>query len=167
MIFVTVGTQLPFDRLVAAMDEWFGRNPDIACFAQIGRTSLVPKHVEWVPFLTADAMADCMQRARLVVSHAGMGTMITSLQAGRPLLMMPRLLRYGEVRNDHQLATLEAFARMPNIFVAEDETRIGRCMDELRVPPPFQGDALGPHASPQLLDAVRGFIDGRIGGRVR
>jgi UDP-N-acetylglucosamine transferase subunit ALG13 len=158
VIFLTVGTQLPFDRLVRETDEWFGAHPDFEFFAQIGDSEFQPKHMPFERILTADDVRQRMEEANLIIAHAGMGTVISALRMGKPLLIMPRQCKFGEQRNDHQLATAEAFRRWPNIFVAMDETEIAARLDELTPVRSFEGDPLGPHASPSLLTAIRDFI---------
>lgn len=160
MIFLTVGTQLPFDRLTHAFDAWMEHHPEVEAFAQIGRTRTPPVHVRSAAFLSREELDDAMARATLVVAHAGMGTILTGLQLRKPLLVMPRVARLGEQRNDHQLATAAALGRRPNVHVARDESELPRRLDELVPAPPFEGDALGPHASPGLLEAIRRAVQG-------
>ncbi|MEM9381454.1 MAG: glycosyltransferase [Planctomycetota bacterium] len=158
MIFLTVGTQLPFDRLVGAVDLWMGDHPEVEGLAQIGRSTLRPRNMQHRGVMPPAELDDVLASATLVVAHAGMGTILTSLQRSIPILVMPRLARFGEQRNDHQLATSRALGRRPNIYVAEDETRVPQMLDRLLPPPPFEGPPLGPDASPGLLDAVRRSI---------
>jgi UDP-N-acetylglucosamine transferase subunit ALG13 len=103
VIFLTVGTQLPFDRLVEAVDEWAATAGEDV-FAQIGPTALRPRHIEYVQFVSAAECANRMQAASYIVAHAGMGTILMALQLGKPLLVMPRRADLGEHRNDHQRA---------------------------------------------------------------
>ena len=76
MIFVTVGTQLPFDRLVKAVDAWAGGNRETAAFAQIGSSAYKPAHMEWAAYLPADAFRRKLEAASLIVSHAGIGNLL-------------------------------------------------------------------------------------------
>ena len=95
MIFVTVGTQLPFDRLVRAMDEWAARHHRNDVFAQIGPANAYrPRHVQWSNFIPAPEFRRWMERADLVVSHAGMGTIISALELGAPILLIQSLIRH-------------------------------------------------------------------------
>ena len=80
MIFVTVGTQLPFDRMIRSIDEWVGRNGrgGEEVFAQIGPSTYKPKHLQYAPFITADDFQRHTRAARVIVAHAGMGSIITA-----------------------------------------------------------------------------------------
>lgn len=118
MIFVTVGTQLPFDRLVKWMDDWAGRNPDRKVFAQIGPSSYVPKNIDYADFVTPARSKELVGKSELVVSHAGMGSILTALTTRVPLVMVPRRAALGEHRNDHQLATAERIGGRAGLAVA-------------------------------------------------
>lgn len=129
MIFVTVGTQLPFDRLIKAVDEWAGMNRDRKVFAQIGPTNFKPGNIENVDFLPPDRADQLFRSAELVVSHAGMGSIITSLKYKKPLLIVPRMASYGEHRNDHQMATAKWLGTRNGINVAWSEQDIPKYLD--------------------------------------
>lgn len=161
MIFATVGTQLPFDRLINALDAWAGARPDQPeVFAQVGPTDLKPAHIEFSTFLTPDEHDRRMNEATVVVGHAGMGTIIGSLQLGKPVVIMPRKAQLGEHRNDHQLATAARFAERPGVRVATDEYELASALDDLVDGKIAPGQRISPHASEELLGAVRAFIRG-------
>lgn len=158
MIFVTVGHQMPFDRLVRAVDEWAGRNPGAEVFAQIGETDYHPGHIASAAKIDPAEFRRRLGSASVVVSHAGMGTILTALELGTPILVMPRLGRLMETRNDHQVATAERFRALGRVAVAMDEGELPGALDrlsELR-----GGPTIDPAASPALIAAVRGFIRG-------
>jgi UDP-N-acetylglucosamine transferase subunit ALG13 len=158
VIFVTVGTQLPFDRLIGAVDAWTAANPGAEVFAQIGPTSLEPRHVAYSNFITP---ADCRERmasATAVVAHAGMGTILSALELGKPLLIVPRRASLGEHRNEHQLATARRFAELGRVTVAFDDAELPAQLDALdRI---AAHAPISPFASDRLIGAVRAFIGG-------
>src|SRR5262249_19256768 len=121
MIFVTVGVQLPFDRLVRAVDEWAGERRRTDVFAQIGPSDYQPRHIEFSPFVDPPEFRRLVEAADVLVAHAGMGSIITALELGKPLLVMPRRADYGEHRNDHQLATARHMLAQNVINVAQDQ----------------------------------------------
>ena len=104
MIFVTVGAQMAFDRLVRTVDEWAATRGRKDVFAQIGPTEWRPRHIEWVAFLPPEDFRKRVADATMVVAHAGMGSIITALELGKPILVMPRRGHLQETRNDHQVA---------------------------------------------------------------
>ncbi|MHA6262885.1 glycosyltransferase [Arenibacterium sp. CAU 1754] len=133
MIFLTVGTHEPFDRLVQAVDDWCAATPGHPeVFGQItarADQNRLPRHFEYVERLTPVEFGARFARASLIVSHAGMGTIISALQAGKPIVVMPRRGHLGETRNDHQFATANKLAGRPGIHVAQDETRLVETID--------------------------------------
>lgn len=158
MIFVSVGTQLTFDRLVSAVDEWAGRRPGRQVFAQIGPTELRPRHIEHAQFISPAECRERMQAASAIVAHAGMGTILTALEMGKPLLVMPRRATLGEHRNDHQLATAHRFAELGAVKVAFDEHELPGRLDELdRISVQAR---IGAYASDEFVAALRAFIAG-------
>jgi UDP-N-acetylglucosamine transferase subunit ALG13 len=157
MIFVTVGTQMPFDRLVKVVDQWAGSRARNDVFAQTGNTDREPEHISWVPYLEANEYQRRFDEAKIVIAHAGMGTIIKALQRGKPLLIMPRLERLGEHRNDHQVDTAKRFESYQSIVTVYSEAELMERLDkmeELRVP-----ERIGAHASEELIDTLRRFIN--------
>jgi len=163
MIFLTVGTHEPFDRLVQAMDKWCEAHPDHPpVFGQITapiETAYRPQHFKWVDRLTPTEFADQFARASLIVSHAGMGTIISALQLGKPVVVMPRRGHLGETRNDHQFATANQLATRPGICVAVDEGQLGHCINRTLA---HLTDANAPQISEfadnRFTSALRDFI---------
>lgn len=157
MIFVTVGTQFPFDRLVRVVDEWAGRVGRRDVVAQIGPSDFAPKHLKYQEFVSPVEFADYMNSASLVISHAGMGTILSALGLGKPILVMPRLARYNEHRNDHQLATARRLHALGRIPVAMDEQQMSAQLDALTSL--SAGERIAPYANDELLMCVRRFIE--------
>ena len=122
MIFVTVGTQFPFDRLIKAVDAAveMGRIQGES-FAQTGETAYRPRNFPAVPELNKETFDDYVKRATGIVSHAGIGSITMAMACAKPMLVMPRLRKYGEVVNDHQVAIARRFAQSGYILLAEDE----------------------------------------------
>ena len=121
MIFLTVGTQFPFDRLVRAIDSLLDNGLiDDEIFAQIGESSHMPRNFEWVKFLEKKAFDKRFREASGIISHAGIGVITMALDNNKPLLVMPRLKRYGEVVNDHQVAIACRFSELGHILAAYD-----------------------------------------------
>ena len=107
MILVTVGSSWAFDRLVRTADE-LAVHLDESMIIQRGESSHVPQHAQHVDTVDGIQMQDWLSEARVVVAHAGAGTILSVLQAGKPLVIVPRMARFGEVIDDHQLELAEA-----------------------------------------------------------
>lgn len=159
MIFVTVGTDLPFNRLVRVVDEWAQATGRRDVFAQIGETDWQPAHIEWRRFLQPPEFAKRFAEAEVVVAHAGMGTILSALQWEKPILVMPRLASLGEQRNEHQLATAKNLSELGKINVAMHDAELRAMLDGLGLLRPRE--KIGPHASDALIGALRDFIERR------
>ncbi len=156
MIFITVGTQLPFDRLIKTVDSWAGRNRSVDVIGQIGPTLYEPHHMQYSEFVDAADYREKVGQADLVVAHAGMGSIITALELGKPILVMPRRADRGEHRNEHQMATAQRLLEQGRIHVAFDE---GELIEKLRQIELLKVRAsLSADAAPELVEAIRAFI---------
>lgn len=160
MIFVTVGTQLPFDRLLTAVDTWL-EGKGTKAFAQSGGGRADWRHLESKSFLTPQEFDVHFEQAELIVAHAGMGSILSALATGKPLVIMPRRAAFGEHRNDHQMATARRFAAMSGVKVVFDENEIPLALDEL-VGAANVGDSavISPYAPELFLERIRGLING-------
>jgi UDP-N-acetylglucosamine transferase subunit ALG13 len=149
---------MPFDRLVKTIDKWAH---DCGCgdvFAQIGPSLYRPSHIKWTQFLDPDDFRRRFEAAKVIVAHAGTGSIITALQFGKPIVVMPRRASLGETRNDHQVATVKQFGRLHSVTVAWDESALSAALD--RIGELSGRRAIGPYASNELVRTIRRFIDG-------
>lgn len=158
MIFATVGTQGQFDRLIRAIDEWAGASGKTDIFAQTGQSDYRARYIRTERFLDATEFRERVEAASLVISHAGMGSIITALELGKRLIVMPRLARFGEHRNDHQLATAKRFGEQGAIMVAFTEQELVDKLDRLQSL--SETERLTAPASPHLISTIRAFIGG-------
>lgn len=159
MILVTVGAQLPFDRLVSTVDQWAKGNNRSDVFAQTGKTQWHPSHIEAEPFLSPQEFQEKFAAADLIVAHAGMGTIINALEYGKPILVMPRKASLGEHRNDHQMATAKRFLALNYISVAFDEKELLQKLDTFTNVTPENHKKISPAASSELLQTIHNFIE--------
>jgi UDP-N-acetylglucosamine transferase subunit ALG13 len=155
-IFVTVGAQMPFDRLVMGVDAWASGREHCELFAQVGPGGAVPVSFPAVEFLEPSAFRSRIEWCDTLVAHAGMGSILTALQYGKHILVMPRRGDLRETRNDHQVASAHRFGEMSAIDVALTSEALPGRLDALGIP---QGvKRIEDHASSRLLGAVSQFI---------
>jgi UDP-N-acetylglucosamine transferase subunit ALG13 len=133
MIFATVGTQLPFERLISGLDKWAAQNSGIPIFAQSGASKRRFRHVETVVHLSQSDYRARFEASRLVVSHAGMGTILTAAELGKQVILMPRRAKFGEHRTDHQQDTAREMAHLSNVTVVEDGEALHAALDRFLV----------------------------------
>ena len=133
MIFLTVGTQFGFDRLVRSVDEIVesGVVKD-AVFAQIGPGKYLPRYMEYVESMEKDKFDSLINSSQAMISHAGMGNISLALQNRKPLLVLPRLKRYGEVVNDHQVDTAQKYEQLGHLLVAYEESELKQKILQLK-----------------------------------
>ena len=156
MIFVTVGSDLPFDRLVRTVDQWARANNRSDVFAQIGNTNFQPSFIAYSKFLEPVEFSSRLAGATVIISHAGMGTILSALQREKPVLVMPRRFSLREVRNEHQLATARRLKEMGKVDVAFDEAELNERLNRIHELKPRE--KISPFAGPELVSALRNFI---------
>ena len=156
MIFVSVGMQMPFDRLCRTVDEWCGRRDRKDVFMQIGSTSWRPENSDYSLLLEPDEYAERVADADVLVMHAGIGSILAAMKHEKPIIVLPRTARLRETRNDHQIATARMFRKISGITVAFDESELIErleSLDQVSKPAP-----LSPTASSELISALKTFI---------
>lgn len=163
MIFATVGTQLPFDRLIQMIDQ-IAPTLDEKVFAQIGADpAYKPINIDYVLVLRPAEFARRMAECRVIISHAGIGSILTARKLGKPIIVVPRQLKFGEHRNDHQLATCRGVGGRPGIFVASTAEELEEL---LRSPHLSVADVQDADAEPPLAVALAGLFRD-LHGRMR
>ncbi|MDD5392004.1 MAG: glycosyltransferase [Thiothrix sp.] len=155
MIFVAVGTQFPFDRLISYVDAWVGQNHEQGV-AQIAGGEYLPQHLRWERFMPATTFNQHLQAAELIISHAGMGNIITALENHTPIIVMNRQHALGEHRNDHQLDGLEWMGKLPGVYTASTQDELYALLDRRHE---LQAASAAPDSRRQ---ALADFIDQAI-----
>lgn len=126
MIFVTVGSsKSPFDRLLRAVDTAF-LDEDVV--VQHGVSAVRPKNAECVGFLDFDGFVARIEQARVVVTHAGVGSIMTSLAHGKRPVVVPRRADFGEAVDDHQLPFARRADELGLVELVEAETDLGEAI---------------------------------------
>lgn len=143
MIFVTVGNahdqslRLLNGVEALAASGFFG---DERVIAQSGNNpDFHPVHCEARPFLGMDEFNQIIQEARVVICHAGAGTLSSVLRTGKTPVVVPRRLKYNEVVDDHQLELLEAFAERRLLVPAYEVDDLPAAIREAEARPPVSG----------------------------
>jgi UDP-N-acetylglucosamine transferase subunit ALG13 len=150
MIFMTLGTHdQPFHRaieLLAPLD----REDEI--IIQHGSTPPRPDLVtaEWVDYLESGDLLDNIRRADIVISHAGVGSMLTAIRNSRKPIVLPRLGRFGEHVDDHQLQLANRFAQRGLVFVCGPSDS----MEDLVYRARYAASLITPSQSAGLREAV-------------
>lgn len=124
MIFVTIGTQdKQFKRLLEAVDDL---NLDEEIIVQSGSTNyeFKNKKIKNISYMKKDEYEDCMKSARVIITHAGVGTLIQGLKLKKKMIVTARLKKYNEHVNDHQIEILNEFTKDGYILKLDDFTKL-------------------------------------------
>ncbi len=159
MIFVTVGSQLPFDRMIEAIDEVAPLLQGKEIIAQVEGSNYTPKHFKTLAYIAPADYKSYINNAELVISHAGTGTILSVSQMKKPLIVFPRLGNLRETRNNHQMATCKMLESLCNLQVAynKDELR-EKIQSYLKGELPIM-EEISPYASDQMLNSIKSFIE--------
>ena len=156
MILLVVGTQEPFDRLVKAVDTWVASSGYTQIFGQIANASYFPENFKYTQFIDPAEFNEKFKTASLIVGHAGMGTILQALQFSKPIIVLPRLVKYHETRNDHQVPTAKSFGKLGYVRDVYNETELfdalNNRMSIIPAPP------IGPGASETLVQSLKDFF---------
>lgn len=159
MIFVAVGTQFSFDRLVQYMDEWAGANEE-PVIAQIGDGAYEPKHMQWERFLNGDQYNQYITDASAFVSHAGMGNIISAREHQTPIIVINRQYELGEHRNNHQADGLLWMGKLPGVYTAStQEELVAQLSQRQNLECPAESDN---QKRQQLVTFLGDYIEGSL-----
>ena len=152
MIYVTVGTLRPFTRLIRKMDE-IAADLDEDVIMQTADDQYVPKNCSlFFKFCRIDEQYSFINDARIVVAHAGVGTVRTLANLRKRAIFVVRQREYEEVVNDHQIEFARGLERrgVPIKFVYEVNDLKGIITGETdEIPAPPAGD------DSQLIEKLR------------
>jgi UDP-N-acetylglucosamine transferase subunit ALG13 len=132
MIFATVGSVRPFPRLMRALDEWACVNREERILAQTGLGGFVPRNMSFVGLCSPQSYVANMQKASIIVAHAGIGSLIAAKDAAKPIVICPRRQALGEHETDHQVDTARWLNGQDGVFVALTETDLWAQMARAR-----------------------------------
>ena len=159
MIFVTVGTnETPFDRLVEAAAALPGEEERLI---QYGSSQVARGRGDWRDYLAFDEMESAMREARVVVTHAGVGSILLALKCGRHPIVMPRLGALGEAVDDHQLALARRLVETGAVTLVESAAELHQAVTAGT--PAGVVRPLRPAAAGGLAQELRSYLAGRVG----
>ena len=111
MILVLLGTQNnSFSRLLEEIEKCINEKKiEEEVIVQAGYTNFISNNMKILDFISKDQMYELILKARIIISHGGVGSILTSVKLGKKVIAVPRLKKYGEHVNDHQLQIVKNF----------------------------------------------------------
>lgn len=133
MIFVCVGSrEYQFNRLLKQIDELIEQETIVDdVFAQIGQSTYLPKNYDYKRFLSADEFKQCQKNSELIISHAGTGALMGALKLGKKTIAVPRLEKFGEHTDDHQLQIASVLEEQGYLKTVIEIKQLNRQIDNL------------------------------------
>lgn len=133
MILITVGSQkFQFNRLLQEIDKLVEdkviKEP---VFAQIGVSDYIPKNYEYKDFLTQDEFNKKIDECDILITHAGTGVIVNALKKEKKVIAIPRLAKYGEHVDDHQIQLINEFKELNFIEPAYEVKDIKECLKKI------------------------------------
>jgi len=128
LIFATVGSHptFKFERFLRAMESL----TDEDLVVQFGPGKPPANARMAVPWMSFAEIVSTMEQAGHVVSHAGVGTILCAVQAGHVPVVLPRLQRFSETVDDHQLGLARALADTGGVVLVEDTATLASRIGE-------------------------------------
>jgi len=164
MILVTIGTnEQPFDRLIRAVEQLEVHEQMVV---QHGSCQIAEPRRDWFDFLSFEELTELMREARVVVAHAGIGSIMVARRCGKRPIVVPRRLQHAEAVDDHQLPMARRLHENGLVDLVEDERLLGNHLAggrrERRVAPT---DAELPDGLALAID-LRGYLESVVGAAV-
>ncbi len=132
MIFVTLGTQkFQMNRLVKAVDQLATELPE-EIFVQKGHSDYVPKHCKYTDFLDASEYNSNIAECSVLITHAGVGTIISGINSKKPIIVVPRMNKYAEHVDDHQCQIADAFSSKGCVLACTDVEQLKDYIEEAK-----------------------------------
>lgn len=122
MIFVSLGThERPFYRLVKAVERLIAEGKiEEKVVVQLGFTDYKPKQITSYKYIEQKKYESLLKKADIIITHGGSGSILTALSSGKKVIAVPRLKRYGEHVNDHQLQIVKEMEKHGKVVVVYD-----------------------------------------------
>ena len=133
LIFVTVGTQIPFDRLLKSVEKQIELgNIKEKVIVQAGVTNFKSDKMEIVSFIPMDEFKKIIEDAKIIICHGGVGTITDGLKNNKVIIACPRLERFNEAKNDHQKQIVENFGNAGFIIPLLDLKDLDKALEKAK-----------------------------------
>lgn len=144
LIFVILGTQdKKFPRLLEAVQRQIDLgNIKEEVVAQTGSTKFKSKDIKALDYIAVNEFNQYIEKADIIITHAGVGSILTALNKGKRIIAAARLEKYGEHVNNHQLQILENFSKEGYVIPLNDFEKLDNVIKKVKTfsPNPFKSN---------------------------
>lgn len=157
MILVTLGTQdKSFTRLLDSIREQINNgNIKDKVIVQAGFTKYDSKDMEIFDLIDRDKFSDLIKKCDLLITHGGVGSILTGLKNNKKVIVCPRLSKYKEHMNDHQVQIVDRFYEAGYILKFNEGDNLG---DILKKVDKFKPNKYKSNTS-NFINIIEKFID--------
>ena len=134
MIFVTLGTQdKNFTRLLNLIQEQIDKgNIKEKVIVQAGYTKFKSDNMEIFDYIDNQKFTKLINCCNLLITHGGVGSILTGLKANKKIIAVPRLAKYKEHTNDHQLQIVDNFFNKGYILKLYEDDDLGEIFKQCK-----------------------------------
>lgn len=134
MILVVTGTHpQQFNRLLKEVDNLVDRKViKEEVVMQIGYSDYLPSNAKWYKFIDYENMLKLMKSASVVITHGGIGSVLLSLRFNKTTIVVPRMEKFKEHTNDHQLEIANELAKQGRIIPVYDISKLTQTLEEIK-----------------------------------
>ncbi|MDY2628716.1 MAG: PssE/Cps14G family polysaccharide biosynthesis glycosyltransferase [Lachnospiraceae bacterium] len=157
MIFITLGSQkFQFNRLLKVIDELIAKGVITdKVFAQIGYSSYTPRYYSYKNFLDRDEFAEWEGKCDVLITHGGTGAIIGAVKKGKKVIAVPRLAKYGEHVDDHQIQLIGQFREQNLICGLNDCSELKDALEYIKT---HEFDHYVSNTR-RIIDSIEKFIE--------
>ena len=156
MILVLLGTQdKPFLRLLKMVSKEIDKgNIKEKVVAQTGYTAFSDKNMESFDFKNKEEIEKLIDKARIIIKHAGVGTITECLEKGKKIIVVPRLKKYLEHTNDHQMQITKEFEMKGYVIALYDKSRLSAALDKIKTFKPKKYESNSENFRTKIKDYI-------------
>lgn len=156
MIFVVLGTQkFQCNRLLKEIDRLVENGKlQEKVYAQRGNSDYVPKHFEFTNFLAKEEFEKKIEESSLLITHSGVGTILAAMNHHKPIIVYPRLKKYKEHVDNHQMDIAKAFSKKNLVLMCSETDDLGQVIEKSKT------FTFGTYISQRecVLETIRNYI---------
>lgn len=157
MIFVALGTQkFQFNRLLQMVDQLIGEGKiDEPVFAQVGNSDYEPKNYKYASFLDKSEFEEKIRNCDVLITHSGVATIIAGLKNSKKVIVVPRLSKYGEHVDNHQVQIAQSFSKQNYVMMYEESNELELLIKEAKA----HEFAKYISQRQQMIKTIRDYLD--------